>query len=439
MMTASTGARGTGDSRMAGPQEPADLRAQLAGRLRAAREAYAADARRGRAGREVLGLHADRMDGLVRDIAEAAGRQAPIAAVVCAVGGYGRRALCLHSDVDILIVTAGPIDTAAERFINALLQPLWDLRLSVGQHVRELADLDEVEVDNPELLLALLDLRYVAGDVPLYEEVVARLDAGRQARLPHSLAALLNLTDVRHARFNHTIYQLEPDVKDAPGALRDLDALRLLRLLRPEAFQGDAVALGGRALDAEDFLFRVRSVLHATSGRNSNLLTHALQEVVAEAIGSDGASAQQRVEALMSDYFRWARPVARSLARSRAALAPAAGQIAPRALGRYLEIADDGVRFVDPDRMAAMPAMWLEAFRIALVEGCGLSEQARTCIEENVGRYTAGRLRRHRGGPPAAARPARAPPGALRQALGNARQRAARLHLPGVRAGFSPA
>jgi [protein-PII] uridylyltransferase len=389
MMTAPPGAPGTGKPRMVDPQERAGFRAQLAERLSAARAAYTADARRGSAGREVLELHADRMDGLLRDITGAAGAPAATTAVVCAVGGYGRRALCLHSDIDMLIVTADAIDAAAERFINALLQPLWDLRLSVGQHVRELADFDAIDLDNPELLLALLDLRYVAGDVGLYAEVVARLDAGRAALVPHCLAALLNLTDVRHARFNHTIYQLEPDVKDAPGALRDLEALRLMRLLRPDAFQADAVALGGRARDAEDFLFRVRSVLHATTGRSSNLLSHALQEVVAEAMGCEGTSAQQRVEALMSDYFRWARPVARSLARSRTALEPAAGPIVPRAAGRYLEIAEDGLRFVDPDRVAAMPTMWLEAFRIALVEGCGLSEQARTCIEENVSRYTA--------------------------------------------------
>jgi [protein-PII] uridylyltransferase len=373
---------------MIDPQERAGYRAQLADRLRAAREEYAEHARAGRAGRDVLAAHADRMDGLVRDITEAAGAQGAPPAAVCAVGGYGRRALCLHSDIDLLIVTAGPVDSGAERFINGLLQPLWDLRLAVGQHVRELADFDEIEVSNPELLLALLDMRFLAGDTPLYERLLERLEAQREARNPHCLAALRDLTDRRHARFNDTIYQLEPDVKEAPGALRDLDALRLMRLLRPDVFQAHAVSLGERARDAEDFLFRVRSILHVTSGRNSNVLTHALQETVSHAMDSEGESAQQRVEALMSGYFSRARPVARSLARSRAALDAARDSVAPRAIGRHLEIADDGLRFVDPERMAVMPTMWLEAFRIALVEGCGLSEQARTCIEENVHRYT---------------------------------------------------
>ena len=195
---------------------------------------------KGRAGLDVLARYADRMDGLVREIADSARAQTTMPVAVCAIGGYGRRTLCLHSDVDLLIVTAGAIGPPEERFVNGLLQPLWDLRLTVGQHVRELADFDQIESGNPELLLALLDLRFLAGDAPLFEQ------AGRAARRPsartratQALDGLLELTDVRHARFNRTIYQLEPDVKEAPGALRDLEAVRLLRLLRPDAFRDE--------------------------------------------------------------------------------------------------------------------------------------------------------------------------------------------------------
>ena len=92
----------------------------------------------------------------------------------------------------------------------------------------------------------------------------------------------------------------------------------------------------------------------------------------------------------MSDYFRRVRPVARALSASREALEPAPPDSAIlRRIGRHLEIAVDGVRFVDPARVASMPAMWVEAFRVALANDCGVSEQARTCIEENIDAFTA--------------------------------------------------
>ena len=312
----------------------------------------------------------------------------PIA--VCALGGYGRRMLCLHSDIDLLIVTEGPIGSREELAISSLLQPLWDLRLTVGQHVREFADFTRVEADNAELLLALLDIRFLAGHRGLYDRLVGRLETTASERAGLVVSALLELLEARHERFNRTIYQLEPDVKDAPGGLRDIEATRILRSLRPDLVIDRPLAESERLRDAEELLFRLRSLLHVLTGRNSNVLTHELQETVAEAMGYDSAVPQRRVELLMSEYFRRVRPVARALSASREALEPAPPDSAIlRRIGRHLEIAVDGVRFVDPARVASMPAMWVEAFRVALANDCGVSEQARTCIEENIDAFTA--------------------------------------------------
>src|SRR5262245_7171592 len=136
-----------------------EFRDAAAAMLAAARDEYAADTREGRGGRATVQRYADRMDGLVRTVVEAASDRTTTPFVVCAVGGYGRRALCLHSDIDLLIVFDGAIGPAEERFINAVLQPLWDLRLVLGHHVRELAEFDPADTSNPEFLLCLLDLR----------------------------------------------------------------------------------------------------------------------------------------------------------------------------------------------------------------------------------------------------------------------------------------
>nr|MDQ3350069.1 hypothetical protein [Acidobacteriota bacterium] len=250
----------------------------------AARDEYAAEARR-RGGRDVVACLSGRMDALVRTLVDAARECTALPVAVCALGGYGRRALCLHSDLDILIVFDGTIGAAEERFIKGVLQPLWDLRLSLGQHVRELADLDAADLSNPEFLLGLLDARLIAGDARVFTRMLEQ--AHHPVRLAALVDPLLDLVQRRHAQYNDTLYQLEPDIKQAPGGLRDLAACRHLRLLQPDAPQDAAGA--ARLLDAEDYLLRIRSLLHLEAGRDVNLLTHELQERVADMMGSAGA------------------------------------------------------------------------------------------------------------------------------------------------------
>jgi [protein-PII] uridylyltransferase len=130
-------------------------------------------------------------------------------------------------------------------------------------------------------------------------------------------------------------------------------------------------------------------VLHAESGRDANVLTHELQERVAEAMGSAGDGARQRVEMLMSGYFRTARATSRALARSQRTARPPIDRFAPTRVGRHFEIAADGIRFVDLETAHTRPSLWIEIFRLALADGCPVSEQALDCIEQNLDRYTA--------------------------------------------------
>ena len=110
----------------------------------------------GGAGRAAVERYADRIDAVINQIVAEASPPKHTASVF-ALGGYGRRHLCLYSDVDILVVFDGPLDADDERFVRDLLQPLWDLKLVLGHQVRELADFARLERDNPEFLLALLE------------------------------------------------------------------------------------------------------------------------------------------------------------------------------------------------------------------------------------------------------------------------------------------
>ncbi len=364
-------------------------RQQLSATFAAARQEYIAAARQGRAGRDVQARYASQADLLVQQLAEQAREHTGASLAVCALGGYGRRALSLHSDIDLLLLFEETIAPAEERFINAILQPLWDLGLTIGHHVREFAEFDEPDTSNTEFLIALLDVRLIAGDERLFQRLQTWTSTSVERSGRVILDALLQLVDERYATFNGTLYQLEPDLKSAPGGLRDIAAVRHIRALQPASFEGDAERTLRSIQDAEDFLLRARSVLHVELGRDVNVLSHDLQEKVAEAFGTEGRQVQQRVEALMGQYFRHARASSRALERARRTVNPTPARGGARHVGRHFEISSDGVRFLDLSRAAARPALWLELFRIALSNGCAVSEQALTCIEQNVERFSA--------------------------------------------------
>ena len=357
---------------------PDSTGAALKASLDAGREELRAAIARGAGGRGALERYADRVDALIRQLFTDAGPyDGPIA--IIALGGYGRRHLCLHSDIDLLLLFGGGIGPAEERFVHRFLNPLWDLGVVVGHQVRDIEDFQQLETDNPEFLLALLDARPIAGARAVFE----RFGTVFHQAETHAfiLRSLLGLIDERHAQFNATLYQLEPDVKEAPGALRDLTATRTIALLTDPLLLRRGPADAARFDDAEDFLLRVRSTLHLECGRNQNVLSHELQERTAEMLGYPGAEPRQRVEKLMSDYFRHGRIVSRSLEWAR--------RTAPAPVGANLGLSRDGVRFIDPVQAARNPASWLGAFQAALDSGTEVSEEALSCIQQHVDRYRA--------------------------------------------------
>ena len=218
--------------------QPGSSGSTLGTALETARSELQSDVLRGAGGRAALERYTDRVDAMLRQLCADAGG-AGHEVVVLALGGYGRRHLCLHSDIDLLILFGGRIGASQEDFLRAFLNPLWDLGVVIGHQVRELDEFTVLEADNPEFLLALLDARPVAGLRVLFDRFRALFHTA--ATHAHILKSLLELIDARHVGFNETLYQLEPDVKEAPGALRDLTAARTIAMLT------DPTAVAARA------------------------------------------------------------------------------------------------------------------------------------------------------------------------------------------------
>jgi [protein-PII] uridylyltransferase len=369
------------------PLDQAEIRVRHQAALDAARQELIASTERGEGGRQALARLSDGVDEILRDLVGAASTRTKTPIAVCALGGYGRRALSLHSDIDLLLLVGGRIGRPEERFVKALLHPLWDLKLTVGHHVRELDDFDRLETDNPEFLLALMDVRQLAGDRALFDRFDAVLQTSSDHWHPHILDALILLTDQRHSEYNDTLYQLEPDVKDGPGTLRDIWATRTILKLAGEPRHAAAVSAPDRLQDAEEFLMRVRSGIHLDTGRNINVLSYELQEKAAERLKYSEPDGRRRAEALMTDYFRHARTVTRVLGRVRRASKPAPATPI-RFIGENLIWVVEGITFADKAEAVAHPLSWLNAFEAAVSRNVPVADEALALMEREVSQYT---------------------------------------------------
>ncbi|HEY2432977.1 MAG TPA: HD domain-containing protein [Vicinamibacterales bacterium] len=345
----------------------------VAAALEDARRTLGRDIIAGDGGASVLRRYAAAVDREIQRLYAAANGDALSVALI-ALGGYGRHHLCPYSDIDLLVLFGGAIGAAEERFLRDLLHPLWDAGLVVGHQIREAGELAALEDDNPEFLLAVCDARHAAGDAALCRRLREAWDRPRtRARV---LAALSELMETRHAQFAHTLYQLEPDVKESPGGLRDISAVRTIAeacdpsLLRRN--EDDAARLDR----AENFLLRIRALLHLERRRNDNVLSHELQEKIAGELGYPGQSPRQQVESLMADYFSHARGVARTLDRVR--------RTAPAPVGVNLGRTADGVRFIDEARAGRQPDVWLSAFQAAIDAGVAVADETLDCIRRHA-------------------------------------------------------
>src|SRR5580658_3958327 len=235
-----------------------------------------------------------------------------------ALGGYGRRLLFPYSDLDILFLFG--TEKAEQTFrplISDFSRTLWDMGFRVSSAGRTLEECKRIEEDNIEFHLALLDRRFLAGDTELFGRLDNRiLPTSEKAARPFLLAQLHKLTKDRLNRYGNTIFHLEPNVKDAPGGLRDYQAAAWLRQISENKQSLNITAAEeDLASGAVDFLSAIRCFLHYANGRNDNTLTYELQAAAAErSLGvSDGES--RNAAEWMRLYFRHARTLNRLLLR----------------------------------------------------------------------------------------------------------------------------
>ncbi len=223
----------------------------------------------------------------------------PSGLCLAAVGGFGRRELFPHSDVDILLVSAQPLESSGA--LAAFVGSLWDQGLRASHAVRTPAECCRLDPQRPESGVSLLDRRYLAGDPELYARLEGALARWLRAERLELARSLCRGARARHARFGNAVHQLEPDVKESPGGLRDLHLARWLERLE-EAPAREPGSPDDPA-PAWSLLSRLRCFLHYRAGRDDNRLSFEAQE---ELLEQDFAPWRDAGE-LMRDYYRSAR------------------------------------------------------------------------------------------------------------------------------------
>ncbi|MFZ0872726.1 MAG: [protein-PII] uridylyltransferase, partial [Rhodanobacter sp.] len=236
-----------------------------------------------------------------------------------AVGGFGRGLLFPYSDVDLLALVQAP-QPARLRALEQFFATLWDVGLKVGHAVRDPAQCRALAAQDASVFTSLLDARRLAGDHALDARLAAIVDDPELWPPREYLAARLAERDARHARFDDTAYNLEPNLKDGPGGLRTLDSLRWLGWRLAHAVDLSGMVAEGLLEPAEQValeqseatLRRYRYALHLEAGRAEERLLFDYQRALATRLGfEDEHEKNLGVEQFMQGYYRAASQVER--------------------------------------------------------------------------------------------------------------------------------
>ncbi len=236
----------------------------------------------------------------------------PPGTALLAVGGYGRGELFPHSDVDVLVLlppshAGATLQASIEGFITAC----WDIGLEIGSSVRSVGECIAMAKSDVTVQTALLESRYLCGSRRVFASF---RHANTQAMDPKAFLSAKTFEMVqRHRKFEDTPYALEPNCKESPGGLRDLQVV--IWVARAAGLGKTWAALAAKGLITpfevkqlnrnEGLLKLIRARLHMIAGRREDRLVFDLQTEVADSFGYRGTHGQRASEVLMRRYY-WA-------------------------------------------------------------------------------------------------------------------------------------
>lgn len=229
-----------------------------------------------------------------------------------AVGGYGRGELHPHSDIDIMILAEADSLEQHGPALEKFLMFLWDLGLEIGHSVRTVEDCIEQGRADITVATNIMEARLLCGPQKLFEEMREQTDRNHIWPSDEFFRAKWDEQITRHRKFNDTAFNLEPNIKEGPGGLRDIQMIGWVakrhfgaETLEGLVEQGFLTDEEYRALDAgQTFLWRVRYGLHTLAGRREDRLLFDHQRSLAKLFGYSDDDKRLAVEHFMKEYYR---------------------------------------------------------------------------------------------------------------------------------------
>jgi len=361
----------------------------------------------GASGRAVNDAHSDLVDRLIRRLFSlseefylADNSEEPSELCVVAVGGYARREMSIHSDVDLLFLYREPLTPYVAAVAERMQYWLWDAQVTVGGATRTIAETIQLASADRTVLTSVLAPRFLAGSGVLFHRFAEILHRELLSKPDQFIEGLFEALRARHARFGASLYLLQPNVKESAGGLRDFhfSYWAMQATQASVRWADDFLDLGllteEEVIDyfaALDFLWRTRNELHLISGRKNDQMSFDSQEKIAEAFGyaqGNLGAEELPVEVFMRAYYRHARHVLNysSLVMeqclARVDQSPKPGRV--KMVESELRVVDDRLEIPRERQLRRNPVLLLDAFAIAQEHDAPLTRKALRLIRENM-------------------------------------------------------
>jgi [protein-PII] uridylyltransferase len=229
-----------------------------------------------------------------------------------AVGGYGRRELMPHSDIDLVILLEDGTQEANAEQLSTFVTFLWDTGLDIGSSVRTIEDCKTEAIKDLTVITNLMEGFYLAGKETLFTQMIDVISVKNMWSKKDFFKAKLKERDARYQRFNDASYKLEPNLKESPGGLRDihhilwvlkrafnvneLHEIQNIGFIQPDECEA--------LIEGRNFLWLIRFLLHGFAKRQENRVLFNHQQTLADVLGYTGERLNDRIEQVMQRYFR---------------------------------------------------------------------------------------------------------------------------------------
>lgn len=312
-----------------------------------------------------------------------------------ALGGYGRKELCYHSDIDIMILFNTEIPSYTEVLVEEIFYPLWDLGFDLGYSIRTCRDCMHLSRDEFSVMTSLMDARFIGGDSPLYLDLMENIQKRVVVRKSGPFRRWLEEQNrARMSTFGDASYLLEPNLKEGIGGLREYHVILWLarvffnlRLPRDLEFMGKLSHHEYEALRKDlAFTLLVRNHLHQLSGRKNDRLVFEYQAEIARRLAFEDKGDFMAVEQFLGRLHA-AMASIKSLRRSFVighlpASRPHGAGHQNRPVSGALEIVHGEITFREATHIVSDPALLMEIFKRSAFLGHPLSPEAKRLVRE---------------------------------------------------------